>query len=115
MAEAKHAETTLRASSPVNPATLMWHIRSSSPSDPGEDDPDERGDRDLRARSSPTSTGLPSKDRSTDDDDEPNEPRSRSGLTTLRSLRSTPNMARAVIGTYPQMSTATTAASAVNA
>mmetsp|Transcript_10623 Transcript_10623/g.44067 ORF Transcript_10623/g.44067 Transcript_10623/m.44067 type:complete len:282 (-) Transcript_10623:2031-2876(-) len=69
MAVAKHAETTLRASSPVNPATLKWHIRSS-PSDPGEDDPDDRGDRDLRARSSPTSTGLPSKDRSNDDDDD---------------------------------------------
>ena len=112
MAEAKHAETTFRASSPVSPATLMWHIRSS-PSAPGEDDPDDRGDDELRARSSPASTS-PSNDRSNDDDDE-NEPRSRSGLTTLRSLRSTPRIARAVIGTYPQMSTATTAASAVNA
>ena len=75
MTAAKHAETTFRASRRSAPRRSCNEIVALGP---GGGRPDDRGDHDLRAGSSPTSTS-PSKDRSNDDDDEPNEPRSRSG------------------------------------
>ena len=109
MAFVKHAVTTLRASSPVSPATP----RHRSDPDASLDLRPSRSSPRSAASTSASISGSPPSSHSNDDDDE-NDARRLCGRLTLRSRLSTPRMAQSVIGTYPQMSTATTAASIVN-